>query len=600
MDSNKLPLRKDVSADLKWSIEDLYKNNEDFKSDYNKLKELLNGFSKFKGTLSTSSDSLLECLKFNDEVSKLAENIYVYANMKFHEDTSDNFYQGLVDQAQNIITKLSTVSSFIVPEILSIDENTIKEFINSNEGLKVYKQYLNNTLRQKEHILSQEIEEILAKAEEITETADNIFSMFNDADIKFPDIKNEKGELVEFTKGKYITFLESSDRRVREDALKASYTPYTQYKNTLATTYNANVKKDYFLANVRKYDSCVEAALDDSNIPINVYHNLIKTVNNNLHLLHKYVSLRKKLLNLDELHSYDLYVPLVKDVKQEIPFNEAKQKVIDGLQVMGNEYVNLLKKGFDERWIDVVENQSKRSGAYAWGAYGTHPFVLLNYQDNLHYVFTLAHEMGHALHSYYSDETQPYIYAGYKIFLAEVASTVNEALLMDYMINTTEDKMQKAYLVNHFLEQFKGTLFRQTMFAEFEMTTHDLVEKGEALTVEALCSLYRELNKKYYGNDIVIDEQINMEWARIPHFYSAFYVYQYATGYSAAIALSQKILKEGQPAVEKYTTFLKSGSSDYPIEILKKAGVDMSTPEPIENALKVFDNLLNQLEQLLS
>lgn len=597
---SKLPLRNEINVDLKWKIEDLYVTDEDWKNDYEKLKQSLNKVLDFKGKLGNDANIFLQCLNYSDEISQISEKVYVYANMKLHEDTSNSHYQALADQAQNIMVQLSTASSFIVPEILSLGEDTINKFMNSNNKLKVYSQYLSNIIRQKSHTLSFELEELLAQSGEITDAPDNIFSMFNNADIKFPEIKDEKGQYVELTKGRYSTFLESKDEVVRRDAFKALYETYAKQKNTLTAIFSASVKKDSFLAKARKYSSSLESSLHDSNIPLDVYRNLIDTIHKNLHLMHKYVALRKRFLGVDELHMYDLYVPMVKDISMEIPFEEAKKIVIEGLQPMGKEYISLLKNGFENGWIDVAENQGKRSGAYSWGAYGTHPYVLLNYQDNLNNVFTLAHEMGHSLHSYYSDDTQPYIYSGYKLFVAEVASSVNESLLIDHMIKTTDDKSQKAYLINYFLEQFKGTVFRQTMFAEFEMITHELVENGESLTVDMLCSIYHNLNKQYFGDDIIIDEEIDMEWARIPHFYEAFYVYQYATGFSAAIALSQKILKDGKPAVENYISFLKSGSSDYPINLLKKAGVDMTTAQPIEEALKVFESLLEQIDELLS
>lgn len=600
MKQNKLPLRNEISTDLKWKVEDLYSTDEDWKNDYKKLKESLDKIMYFKGKLGNDANIFLQCLNFSDEISQISEKVYVYANMKLHEDTSNNHYQALADQAQNIMVQLSTASSFIIPEILSLGEDTINKFINSNNELKIYSQYLSNIIRQKSHTLSFELEEFLAQAGEITDAPDNIFSMLNNADIKFPEIKDEQGEYIELTKSRYSTFLESKDGVVRRDAFKALYETYAKQKNTLAAIFSASVKKDYFIAKARKYSSSLESSLHDSNIPLDVYKNLIDTIHKNLHLMHKYVALRKKFLGVSELHMYDLYVPMTKDIDMKIPFEEAKKIVLDGLKPMGEEYIYLLKNGYENGWIDVAENQGKRSGAYSWGAYGTHPYVLLNYQDNLNNVFTLAHEMGHSLHSYYSDNTQPYIYAGYKLFVAEVASSVNESLLIEHMIKTTNDKSQKAYLINYFLEQFKGTVFRQTMFAEFEMITHELVEKGEALTVDTLCSIYRNLNKQYFGDDIIIDEEIDMEWARIPHFYEAFYVYQYATGFSAAIALSQKILKESKPAVDDYISFLKSGSSDYPINLLKKAGVDMTTAQPIEEALKVFENLLQQIDELLS
>ncbi len=597
MGNGKLPLRNEIDKSLKWKIEDIYATDDAWKSDYEKIKSLLPDILKFKGKVTSSAENLLSVLKLNDEISKLFSSVYVYANMKWHEDTSNSFYQGLADQSSSLMVQVNSAASFIVPEILGSDK--IEEFLETNKELDFYKIYLNNLLRLKAHILSPEIEEILAQSGEIMDSPDNIFAMLNNADITFDDIPNERGEMVELTKGRYTSYLESQDRKVREAAFKSLYKSYIKQKNTLTAIFNANVKKDAFIAKVRKYNSSLEAALDDSNIPVEVYHNLIKAVENKLPLMHKYVNLRKKLLGVDELHMYDLYVPMVKDVEMNISFEQAKEKVLEGLAPMGEEYLSLLKKGFNEGWIDVCENQRKRSGAYSWGTYGVHPYVLLNHQDNLDSTFTLAHEMGHAIHSYYSDTNQPYIYASYKIFVAEVASTVNESLLMQHMINTAKDKTQKAYLINHFLEKFRGTLFRQTMFAEFEMITHKMVEDGEALTADVLCDIYHKLNKKYFGNDITIDSEIDMEWARIPHFYSAFYVYQYSTGFSAAIALSQKILEQGQKAVEPYVSFLKSGGSDYPINLLKIAGVDMTTAEPIDKALDLFDKLLNELEELM-
>lgn len=598
MQQTKLPLRNEVDPKLKWKIEDLYQTNDEWQKDFGKLKKLMPNILEYKGKLNTSSDILLKCLKFDNELSQIAEKLYVYANMKLHEDTSNSFYQGLASKSQAITVELSTVTSFIIPEILDIDKNTIKEFFNNKE-LQIYNHYLNDIMRQKPHILSPEIEDILAQAGDITSSSEDIFSMLNNADIKFGEIQDENGQSIELTKGRFINFLESDNREIRYNAFKTFYKAYLEQKNTLAAIFNANIKKDVFLAKIRKYNSALEYSLDNSNIPIEVYKNLIATVHQNLNLMHRYVDLRKKVLDLDEIHMYDLYAPMVKDIKMEIDFEQTKLKVIDGLQSMGEEYISLLKKGYNDGWIDVVENQNKRSGAYSWGAYGTHPYVLLNYQNNLDNVFTLAHEMGHALHSYYSDENQPYVYAGYKLFVAEVASTVNEALLINYMIKHSTDKPQKMYLINYFLEKFRGTLFRQTMFAEFEMVVHNIVEKGEPLTIDSLCSIYHELNVDYFGNSIIVDSDIDIEWARIPHFYTSFYVYQYATGFSAAIALSQKILNEGEKAVNDYKAFLKSGSSDYPINLLKKAGVDMTTSEPIKKALKVFESLLDEFESLL-
>ena len=443
------------------------------------------------------------------------------------------------------------------------------------------------------------MEELLAEVGEVAEAPSQIFSMFDNADIKFPEIEDEDGEMVKISHGRFGQLLESKDRRVRKEAFEGVYATYNNFRNTLATTYSSNVKQESFFAKARKYDSTLDKALDGGNIPKSVYTNLIEAVHDNMDQMHRYVSIRKRLLDVEELHMYDLYAPLVQDIDMDIPYEKAKEIVAEGLRPLGEEYQKILQEGFNNRWIDVYENENKRSGAYSWGPYGTHPYVLLNYNNSLNNVFTLAHEMGHAIHSYYSDKMQPYVYAGYKIFVAEVASTCNEALLIDHMLKNTDDKKQKAYLINHFLESFKGTLYRQTMFAEFEMITHQMIEKGESLTADSLCKVYRELNEAYFGDDITIDSEIDMEWARIPHFYRSFYVYQYATGFSAAIALSRRILKEGKPAVDDYIRFLSSGSSNYPIELLKEAGVDMSTKEPVNQALALFKELLDQMEELM-
>jgi oligoendopeptidase F len=527
------------------------------------------------------------------------ERVYVYANQKYHEDTANATYQDLSNKSNALSVQVSSALSFATPEILTIPEEMLVQFLRENEELKVYDFYLKDILRLKPHILSGEIEELLADAGEIADAAGNIFSMFDNADIKFPEIQDENGETVRITHGRYVKLLESEDRRVRREAFQGLYHTYESFRNTLAASFSANVKQEVFFAKARKYKSTLEKTLDGGNIPVEVYTNLIAAVHENMNLMHRYVSIRKKLLGLEELHIYDLYAPLVADVKMEIPYEEAKSVVAKGLEPLGEDYQKILQEGYNHRWIDVYENENKRSGAYSWGAFGTHPYVLLNYTDTLNNVFTLAHEMGHAIHSYHSDREQPFVYAGYKIFVAEVASTCNESLLIDYMLKTTDDKKQKAYLINHFLEKFKGTLYRQTMFAEFEMITHKMVEEGQSLTAEALCKVYHDLNVAYFGEDIVVDPEIDMEWARIPHFYNAFYVYQYATGYSAAIALSRRILTEGEPAVKDYLRFLSSGSSDYPIEILKAAGVDMSTKEPVNLALQLFSELLDQMEELM-
>ncbi len=594
-----LPKRLEVDQKYKWAIEDLYASDDLWQSEYDQLKNLVAKASEYQGRLSKSGELLLSFLQLSDEIGKLLERVYVYANQKSHEDTANAIYQDLANKANALSIQVSSALSFATPEILSIPEDVLVQFWRENEELKLYEFYLKDILRLKPHILSKEMEELLADAGEIAEASDHIFSMFNNADIKFPEIQDENGELVRITHGRYGQMLESPDRRVRKDAFEGVYATYNNFRNTLAASFSSNVKQEVFFAKARKYNSTLERVLDSANIPVDVYKNLITAVHENLGLMHRYVSIRKKLLGVDELHMYDLYAPLVADVKMEIPFEEAKEIVANGLQPLGADYRIVLNEGYNNRWIDIYENENKRSGAYSWGAYGTHPYVLLNYNETLSNVFTLAHEMGHAIHSYYSDKTQPFVYAGYKIFVAEVASTCNESLLIDYMLKNTNDKKEKAYLINHFLEKFKGTLFRQTMFAEFEMITHKMVEDGESLTADALCKMYHDLNIAYFGEDIVIDTEIDMEWARIPHFYNAFYVYQYATGYSAAIALSRRILNEGEQAVKDYIQFLSGGSSNYPIELLKGAGVDMSTKEPVTQALKLFEELLTQMEELL-
>ena len=597
--TNNLPKRSEVEKKYTWAMEDLYASDELWQEEYDKIKDMIEDVLEYQGRLSKSGDLLLGFLKLSDQIKMLMERVYVYARQKYDEDTANPKYQDLLNKGNVLLVQLQSALSFATPEILSISDDVMASYKIETEELKKYEFYLNDILRLKPHILSAEMEEILAEAGEVAEAPSQIYSMFNNADIKFPKIKGEDGELVQITHGRFIQLLESKDRRVRKDAFEGVYGAYNNFRNTLAASFSSNVKQESFFAKARRYDSTLEMALDSGNIPTSVYTNLIEAVHDNIDLMHRYVSIRKRLLGVDELHMYDLYTPLVQDVDMKIPYEEAKQIVSEGLRPLGEDYQKILQEGFNNRWIDIYENENKRSGAYCSGAYGTHPYVLLNYNDNLSNVFTLAHEMGHAIHSYYSDKTQPYVYAGYKIFVAEVASTCNEAILIDHMIKNTDDKKEKAYLINHFLEKFKGTLYRQTMFAEFEMITHRMVEEGESLTADSLCKVYHDLNEKYFGDNIVVDSEIDMEWARIPHFYRAFYVYQYSTGFSAAIALSRRILNEGQPAVDDYIRFLSSGSSNYPIELLKEARVDMSTKEPVNQALGLFKELLDQMEELM-
>lgn len=590
--------REDVRVEDTWEMGDLYGSDEEWEEDFERLERGIEGLREYEGRLGEGAETLLKMQRKSDELNVLAERVYVYANQRLHEDTDNGTYQNLANRAQGLLVRLSEAAAYVEPELLGLPEGTIEGFLKENEELLVYRQYFENMIRQREHVLNREGEELLAGAGEIAEGPKDIFSMFNNADLKFPVIEGEDGKPAEVTHGRFLTFLQSRDRRVRREAFQGLYHEYGKFRNTLAAMYQANVKQEIFYAKARKYGSDLEAALDGSHIPVSVYDNLIQAVHEYLPEMHRYVRLRRRLLKVEELHMYDLYVPMVPDTQERIPFEQAKEMVLEGLKPMGEEYGNLLKEGFMNRWIDVYENQGKRSGAYSWGAYGVHPYVLLNYQENLHNVFTLAHEMGHALHSWYSDRNQPYIYAGYKIFVAEVASTCNEALLIRHLIGRTEEPGKKAYLINYFLEQFRTTLFRQTMFAEFEKITHQMQEKGETLTADRLCEIYYGLNQEYFGNDMIIDREIELEWARIPHFYTPFYVYQYATGFSAAIALSGKILEEGQPAVEAYKSFLKGGSSKYPLDLLRMAGVDMEQKKPVEDALDVFRQYLDEMERL--
>jgi oligoendopeptidase F len=594
-----LPKRNEVAVEDTWDLEAIYASDDVWEKEFEETKQMLPELKSFQGKLGESAETLYSYLQKQDEVTKKLGKLYTYAHMRYDQDTTNSFYQGLNDRASNLATQVSSTVSFAVPEILSLSEEALNQFLQSYEPLTLYKHALDEINRQRPHVLSKEEEALLADVREVANTSSNTFGMLNNADLKFPVIKDENGEEIEVTHGRYIRFLESSDRRVREDAFKAVYGTYDSYKNTFASTLAGTVKRDNFFAKTRNFDSARQAALNNNNIPEAVYDNLVKTVNDNLHLLHRYVQLRKKALGLDELHMYDLYTPLVKDAKMEVSFKEAQQLVLDSLDPMGEEYKNIVKEGYEKRWIDVHENAGKRSGAYSSGAYGTMPYILMNWQDNVNNLFTLTHEIGHSVHSYYTRESQPYPYADYSIFVAEVASTCNEALLNHYMLQKTSDKKEKLYLLNHHLEGFRGTVFRQTMFAEFEQEIHVRAANGEPLTPELLTKIYYDLNVKYFGEDLVIDKEIGLEWARIPHFYYNFYVYQYATGFSAAASLSKQILEEGKPAVDRYLEFLKAGSSDYPIEVLKKAGVDMTTPEPIENALKVFESILDEMEELL-
>jgi len=594
-----LPARSEIKIEDTWNLEAIFSTDQEWEQEFKSIQADLVNIGEYQGTLDQSAEQLYRVLQVQDGILERLGKLYSYSHMKYDQDTTNSTYQGMDTRAQSLYAQVAGAFSFIVPEILSIDEEKIQSFLEANEDLKLYKHAIEEINLQRPHILTANEEALLAKASEVFDASSNTFGNLNNADMTFPSITDENGEEVEVTHGRYVSFLESKDRRVRKEAFEAVYDTYGKYLNTFASTLSGEVKKHTFNADVRHYDSARKAALSANNIPESVYDNLVQTVNNNLHLLQRYVELRKKVLGIDELHMYDLYVSLVKEVDMKVSYEEAKDYIIKGLAPLGEDYSRILKEGFENRWVDVHENKGKRSGAYSSGSYGTNPYILMNWQDNVNNLYTLAHEFGHSVHSYYTRATQPYPYGDYSIFVAEVASTCNENLLTDYLLKTITDEKQRLYILNHYLEGFRGTVFRQTMFAEFEQVIHKHVQEGGALTADYLTDEYYKLNKKYFGENMHIDKEIGREWARIPHFYYNFYVYQYATGFSAATALSKGILEEGQPAVDRYLEFLKAGSSDYPIEVLKKAGVDMTKAEPIEEALKVFEERLTEMENLL-
>lgn len=599
MSEERIPKRSEVPEQFKWALEDIYATDEKWTEDLQKLKAMPERIAAFKGRLSESADTLYDFMQLSDEISVLCDSLGNYAQRRSDEDTANAKYQGFIGQLMNAYVAVNSAGSFETPEIISIEEDKLQEFYEDKPELKLYKRALDKLRRKKAHILSEAEEKILALTGEMGQSPENIYSMFSDADLRFPDAVDKDGKAHQVTHGSYIPLVQSEDRVLRKSAFESMYGTFDKFKNTCAATLSAQIKAVNFYAKARRYDSSLEAALDGTEVPVSVYKNLIEAVHDNMHYMYDYVALRKKLLGVDELHFYDLYTPVVPDADMKITFEEAKETVLKALAPMGEDYLAILKEGFENRWIDVYENEGKTSGAYSAGA-RVHPYVLLNHKDTLNCMFTLAHEMGHAIHSYLSNKKQPVVYSDYVIFVAEVASTCNEALLMQYLLKNTEDKKQRAYLINYFLEQFRTTLYRQTMFAEFELKINEMVAAGESLTAEGLNELYGELNKLYFGDGIVLDDEIKLEWARIPHFYYDYYVYQYATGYSAAIALSQRILKYGEPAVKDYIGFLKGGCSTDPISLLKGAGVDMATTQPINEALAMFGELVKEMEEAMA
>lgn len=594
----KIPVRSEVDPKYTWALEDVYANNDLWKADLEKARALPEQLAAYKGHLGDSAQKLLEFLQLGDDISVLFDALYGYAQRRSDEDTANSLYQGMTSQAMSAMVAVDAASSFETPELLAIPDDKLEQFYQEEPALETYRLALTRIRSKRAHILSDAEEKLLAAAGEMSQAPDSVYSVFADADLKFPSATDKDGHSHPVTHGTYIPLMHSADRVLRKSAFASLYSVYSQFRNTAAALLSAQVKQLKFYADARKYDSTLQASLDGNYVPTEVYTNLISAVHENMAPMYRYVDLRRKLLGVDELHMYDLYTPIVSDVDVNIPYEEAKQTVYDALACMGDDYRAILKKGFDNRWIDVYENVGKCSGAYSAGL-RKHPYVLLNYSGTLDSMFTLAHEMGHAIHSYLSNKHQPVAYSNYSIFVAEVASTCNEALLMQHLLKTTKDKKRRAYLINYFLEQFRTTLYRQTMFAEFELEINRRNERGESLTAESLNALYHELNHQYFGDDIVIDKEIDLEWARIPHFYYDYYVYQYATGYSAAIALSRRILKEGAPAVKDYIHFLSGGCSTDPISLLRGAGVDMASTAPIHDALQLFDELITEMEQLM-
>ncbi len=600
-DSVSLPTRDEIEEKYKWDLSHIYETDNKWEEDFIWVEKNISNYKKFEGKLSEDSNVLLECLQFDDSIGMKIDRLHLYASLAKDSNMKVFKYQAMDERILNLATKVSSAASFIRPELLEIPVEKLKLLIDSKNELKVYKHFFDDLLRTKNHTLKKELEELLAQSSEITQVPYNAFSMFTNADMKFPIIKDDEGNDFEISHGRYYTAMYSLNRNFRERAFKNYLSEYKNYANTFSVLFNGNLKTNIFTAKARKYNSTREAALDRNNIPVSVYDELIRSANINFKPLHRWASLKKKILKLDELHPYDVYVNLFQNgPEKKYSFEEAKEIVLKALKLLGEEYLSSLKKAFNNRWIDVHETQAKRSGAYSSGTtFGIHPYVLLNWNGLLNDVFTLAHEMGHNMHSFYTGNSQPYPYANYSIFLAEVASTFNESLLLDYLIDNSESKIEKLDLMEKYLSNITSTFYRQVMFAEFESSVYEKVESGIALTPDLLCKLYRELYQKYWGPEMIIDEEEDYTWTRVPHFYYNFYVYQYATGFAASEALVKKVKEEGEPAVKKYLNFLMSGSSDYPINILKSAGVDMNSPEPVLAVTKKMDYLLNEIETLI-
>ncbi len=595
-----LPKRSEIPTELTWNLEAIYPTDADWEAEFARVAARLPEVASYAGRLGESARTLLAAFTTRDQIAEALGKLFVYAHMRLHQDSANSHYQALADRVTTLNNDFGAAAAYITPEVLAIPEERLERFVADEPGLAVYRHQLDEMTRERAHVLSAEMEGLLAQAAELGAAPERIYEMLSNADMKLPMVHDEQGNLTQLTHGNYLTkFLESQNRDVRREAFEAMLGSFNAYRNTFGASLAAQVKRDIFFARAHKYGSALEAAHEAHNIPASVYDNLVATVNTNLGLLHRYLRIRKRAMGLETLHMYDLYTPLAREVEYKVAFEEAQRQVAAALAPLGADYVEPLTRGFRSRWIDALENEGKQRGAYSWGSYGTQPYVLLNYQPGIDSLFTLAHEMGHSMHSYFTWDAQPFPYAHYTMFVAEVASTLNEALLTSYLLRTASDPALKLYVVNHALETFRATLYRQTLFAEFERETHARAEAGEALTPESLSALYKGLNDTYYGPEVAVDDLIEIEWARIPHFYSSFYVYQYATGISASAALASQILSEGEPAVQRYKRFLSSGDSDYSINLLRDAGVDLSTPQPIQAALDTFGQYLDQLEALL-
>jgi oligoendopeptidase F len=598
-ETKQLPTREEVAEASTWDLTKIFVDDSAFEAAFKELQEELTHASSYKGTLKNGGAAFLAALEYVLDVSRKLEKLYVYSHLKNDQDTANTTYQALYARASSLLAQTSEAISWLEPELLTLSDDVIWGYFEEEPNLAIYRHFVKQTVDNRAHVLPAEQEALLAAAGEIFGSPSNTFSVLNNADLVFPTIEGEDGEKIQLSHGIYGQLLESTDRRVREDAFKGLYSVYEQFRNTFASTLSANIKAHNYKAKVRKFQSAREAALSSNHIPESVYDTLVAVVNQNLPLLHRYMALRKRLLNVDELHMYDVYTPLLGEAPISYTYEQAIEKAVQALEPMGEEYLAIVKEAFTNRWIDVVENKGKRSGAYSSGAYDTLPYILMNWHDTLDQLFTLVHEMGHSVHSYFTRSNQPYVYGDYSIFLAEIASTTNENILTEHLLETETDPRVRAYVLNHYLDGFKGTVFRQTQFAEFEHFMHVEDAKGTPLTSEFLSDSYGNLNKKYYGDALEIDPEIRLEWSRIPHFYYNYYVFQYSTGFSAASALAGKILSEGPEALENYLNYLKAGSSDYPIEVMKKAGVDMTKADYLEDAMKMFEKRLNELEALV-